>query len=190
DLHAAVAVVLPLAGRIHGIAVGGQVVDVEEQAQVSLAGAVHRGDGVRGGLQRVGVGSDRLDQDGAANPGDGLGGQCEILGGNLVLLLRGDTLQTVAVQGVEPLAAGAFADTGDRVEVVPELLGAFGPRDQSALTTGHVAGVEVQAGQLHTGVGDRGHERVFLVLAGDRGCERPPELHAVESGRFGCGGAL
>src|SRR5699024_3207704 len=51
-------------------------------------------------------------------------------------------------------------------------------------------GVEVHAGQLHTGVGDRGHERVFLVLAGDRGCERPPELHAVESGRFGCGGAL
>src|SRR5699024_12538457 len=42
DLHVADAVGVPLAGRIHVLAVGGRVVAVEEQAVVALAGAVHR----------------------------------------------------------------------------------------------------------------------------------------------------
>ena len=60
----------------------------------------------------------------------------------------------VAVKGVECRAAEAFADSCDDVDVVQEFRGAGGPGDQAAVSAGHVAGVEVQAGELDAGVGD------------------------------------
>jgi hypothetical protein len=51
-----------------------------------------------------------------------------------------------------------------------------------SLAAGHVAGEEVQAGQLHAGVLDRGHERIDVPVR--RHCldERPPELDGAEPG--------
>src|SRR4029453_3396901 len=72
------------------VAVGGQVVEVAEEAEVADPGLAldpvdHR-DGVGGGQQRVAGGpADRLDQHGAADPGRGPAGQGQVLGGQLVL---------------------------------------------------------------------------------------------------------
>src|SRR5699024_766506 len=82
DLHVCDAVGIGGARRVDVVAVGDQVVHVEEQADVSFSGTVDGADRVRCGLQRVGGGAgDRLHQHGALDPGDRLGGQGEVLCG-------------------------------------------------------------------------------------------------------------
>src|SRR5699024_5784876 len=119
DLHVGDAVGVGGAGGVDVVAVDAQVEDVEEEADVSLPGAVDRRDRVRGGLERIGGRArDGLDEHGAVDSGHGLGGEREVLGAELVLGGGGGVVDPVAVQGVEGAAAGQLADAGDRVEVV------------------------------------------------------------------------
>src|SRR5690625_3872142 len=195
DLH--VGDPLGIGGEV-GVDVGAvdrQVVDVEEEAEVRSAvlvtDAVEDGDDVGGGAQRVAVRArDRLEEHRPAHTLDGPGREREVLRPERVLRGGVLALHPVPVQGVEGAAPGALTDPGDDVEVLAQLGRALGPRDQPAVATGHVAGVEVETGQLHPGVAQRRDEGVDLVLGrGGRG-EGPPELHAVETRGLGGGGPL
>src|SRR5699024_171508 len=91
---------------------------------------------------------------------------------------------------VEPTASESLADLYNDGDVVAELASAGGPRDKAPLSAGHVPREEVEAGQLHAGIGDGGDERVDLVLSGNRRGEGPPELDGVEARRFRRGRAV
>ena len=144
-----------------------------------------------GGEERVlGGAADRFEEDGAADAGDAGSRRGEVFGADGVLLFGRFAVDAVAVEGVEGLAAEALADAGDNVDVVLELGGACRPGDQAAVAAGHVAGVEVQAGELHAGVGDGVLELGDLGVGGDGGFEGPPEFDGVKAGGLRRGGAL
>ena len=169
------------------VTVDGQVVEVGEELDVLRAGFVlDPGDDVEGVLgreQRVaGCAADGFQEDGAADAGDAGGRGREVFGANGVLLLGGFAVNAVAVEGVEGLAAEALTDAGDDVDVVLEFGGAGRPGDQAAVTARHVARVEVQAGELHAGVGDGVLKPGNLGVGGDGGLEGPPEFDGVKTG--------
>ena len=177
------------------VPVDGQVVEVGEELDVLRAGFLldpgNDVEGVLGLEERVlGGAADGFEEDGAADAGDAGCRSREVFGADGVLLLGRFAVNAVAVEGVEGLAAEALADAGDNVDVVLEFGGACGPGDQAAVAAGHVAGVEVQAGELDAGVGDGVLELGDLGVGGDGGFEGPPELDGVKAGGLRGGGAL
>lgn len=58
--------------------------------------------------------------------------------------------------------------------------------EQAAVASGEVTGREVEMREVDTGVVDGGDEAVDVVVGGDCGVERPPELDGAEAG-VGCG---
>lgn len=92
------------------VAVDCQVVEVGEELDVLCAGfCLDAGDDLEcvfGGEERVlGCAADRFEEDGAADAGDAFRCCGEVLGGEFVLLFRGELVLAVAVEGVEGLAA-------------------------------------------------------------------------------------
>jgi hypothetical protein len=109
------------------VAVDAQVVEVGKKRDVVdtafCLGAVDHLDRVGRGAQGIRLrAADRLDEHGAADAGDGLGGQGEVLRPEVVLHRRVHAVQAVAVERVECAAAGGLGDAGDHVGVVAELL--------------------------------------------------------------------
>jgi hypothetical protein len=113
-----------------------------------------------------GCAADGFEEDGAADPGHAFCCRGKVPDREFVLLFGVKLVLPVAVEGVESLAAQALADAGNDVDVVLELGLASRPGHQAAVTAGHVAGVEVQAGELHAGVGDGVLESVTSASLG------------------------
>ena len=104
--------------------------------------------------------------------------------------LGGDAVGAQPVQGVEGPAAQPVADPDDHVDVVGELRLAADPADQTTVTGRHVAGEEVETGELDARVADRTDEGVDLAVGGHGHRERPPELRRCETGVGDGGGPL
>ena len=148
-------------------------------------------EGVVGLEERVlGGAADRFEEDGAADAGDAFCCAGEVLGADVVLLFRGELVLAVAVEGVEGLAAQALTDAGYDVDVVLELGATALPGNQAAVAAGHVACVEVQAGELNASVLDGVLKLGCLFVSGNRSGEGPPELDGVKTGCLRGGGAL
>jgi hypothetical protein len=128
----------------------------------------------------AGRAADRLDQDHAAGPRRGRGGERHVLHCQVVLLLRAGAVDPVAVQGVEAPAAEPLADADGRLDVAAELGRARRPGHKPAVAARHVPGEEVQAHQPHARVLHRADEGVHLAVARHRDVKGPPELDRVE----------
>src|SRR5699024_9308531 len=153
--------------RVNVVTVDGEVEDVEEEPDILLTRAVERGNCVGRGFEGIGGrAAHGLHEHGAPDPGHRLGCERKVLCPEFILLRGRGSLDSVAVQRVEGRAPRGFPDPGDDVEVVADLLAAGGPGDQASIPTGHVPGVEVQAGEFDPRILDRAHERVHLILRG------------------------
>lgn len=177
------------------VAVDCQVVEVGEELDVLCAGfCLDAGDDLECVFRReervLRCAAHRLEENSSANTCDAGSCRGEVLGGEFVLLFRGELVLAVAVEGVEGLAAQALTDAGDNVDVVLELGATSLPGNQAAVAAGHVAGVEVQARELNAGVLDGVLELGYLGVGGDGGFEGPPELDGVKTCCLRGGGAL
>ncbi len=190
DLHVRRAVGELRDRGVEVVAVGGEVVEVEQEADIGGAGradVVDDRDGVGGGAQRVRLGAaHRLHEHGRADPVGSLGSHGDRLAAELVLLLRRGTLDPVAEEGVERAHPEALTDADGHVDVVAELLDAVGDGQHPAVGAGQVAGEEVEADELHARVLDRPDQGVDVAVGRD-GLVRPgpPELDGVETRRLG-----
>jgi hypothetical protein len=162
------------------------VVDVEEQPDVVNAfaalgaRAVDGAERIRCRAQRVTRGAaHRLHEHGAPDALRGPRGECQVLGGELILLLRRGVVLPVAVERVEARQPSCSPNP-TVTSMYPELSAARGPGDQAPVPAGHVAHEEVQPDELHACVGDRGGEPLHLGVGRRGHLPRPPELDRVE----------
>lgn len=190
---------VPLDHRRQVLAVHRQVVQVHQEARVAeprsrvdLVDDLHgRGCAHQRVQRRLGFveGLDQQDRaDGARRPGR----EHQVLQRERVLLVRVHAVDTVAVQGVERLAAQRLGELGGHVDVGPEPLRLrAGDRQGAPVRPGQLPGVEVQAREPHARVLDRPLQGVQLGPLGDgRVDPGPPQLDRGEAGRRGGRGTL